>query len=129
MRLFITSGILIFCMCLLTACFASGPQFWQPGEMPVAAHNKEQAVLLLQACNDGAYAGLEAARLRKDMAALCRPLENGGKICAFKALYPEQREYSYMDGRTYKGIAQALVVFNLVVDERGVVSVCRSAVY
>lgn len=129
MRLFITSAILAFSFLQISACLGLRPPFWQPVEMPLAAESREQAAVLLKACGDGAYVGMEAARLRKDMAALCKPLEDGGKICVFKALYPEQREYNYADGRTYKGTAQAMIVFNLEVDEHGLVSACRSAVY
>jgi len=117
--------ILFLCFVLLGACVITSVPQWRPTELATIKFTKAQAEPIINACRDGSYLGSALQNVPQSDQAICQP-QHSGQLCAMVLEFPEKRVFSYADGRSYSATVQARAWFNLVLNEQGNITACRT---
>lgn len=116
---------LFLCYVLLAACVITSVPQWRPAELASIKTTKAQAEPIINACRDGAYLGSALQNFPQSDQAICQPRYTG-QLCAMVLEFPEKRVFSYADGRSYSATVQARAWFNIVLNEQGNITGCRT---
>lgn len=116
---------LFLCYVLLAACVITSVPQWRPAELASIKITKAQAEPIINACRDGAYLGSALQNFPQSDQAICQP-RYPGQLCAMVLEFPEKRVFSYADGRSYSATVQARAWFNIVLNEQGNITGCRT---
>ena len=123
MRLSLTLLALIFV--LMGACVITSVPQWRPAELTSVKCTKAQAEPIIKACREGAHNGDALQSFPQSDHVICQP-QHSGQLCAMVLEFPDKRVFSYADGRSYSATVQARAWFNLVLNEQGNITVCRT---
>lgn len=121
----------LFYVCLLafflqTACVITQKKLWQPEALAPVESTQARARDMRVACESGEYKGTLFSTLPESASAQCQPQGSFWQECALLLVYPERREFNFIDARSYTATVQAKTWFNVVVNSAGNITQCRT---